>query len=96
MKGLMFRKTGKMLFISQKEASYQIWMLFMRFPIDIIFIDKENRIIDIIEHAVPLSWRPQTWTIYTPQKKCLYVLEAESGVVRKKKWSVGDMTEIYF
>ncbi|MEA1992783.1 MAG: DUF192 domain-containing protein [Euryarchaeota archaeon] len=88
MKGLMLKEKGRVLLKFHREGKYQIWMALMRFSIDIIGIGKERRVVDIMK-AVPLSFNPKTWKLYTPEK-CRYILEIEDGLAQKKGWSVGD------
>ena len=79
-KGLMFRKdisSGHgMLFTFSREARHGIWMLFMRFPIDIYFLDSEMKVVDYVKNAKPINpIKPSTWRVYTPRKPCKYILE---------------------
>ncbi|OWT32691.1 hypothetical protein BGI41_06375 [Methanobrevibacter sp. 87.7] len=54
-----------------------IHTLFMKIPIDILFIDKENRIYDTC------SLKP--WHFYTPKKEAKYIIELEYGFINKNK-----------
>jgi uncharacterized membrane protein (UPF0127 family) len=86
-RGLMFipkisEKEG-LLMEFESETKPAIWMLFMRFPIDIVFINKEKRIAEIKENAKPISIKPSTWKIYKPKNKCKWVLEIKAGVIKK-------------
>lgn len=78
MTGLMFRKEGDALLEFKKEGKYGIWMVFMRFPVDLVFLDKNKKIVDLIKNVPPLSFNPKTWKIYYPEKKCKYVLELDA------------------
>ena len=89
-RGLMFKKKGRLLLKFYFQDYHKIWMLFMKFSIDLIFIDKNKKIVDIIEDAEPITFNPKTWKIYGPNKKCKYILEIESGLVKRKKFTVGD------
>jgi len=78
--GLMFRKRlpkGKgMLFDFHYSDRHGIWTLFMRFPIDVYFLDDEGKIINKIKNAIPFSiFRPSAWKIYRPKKPCRYAVE---------------------
>ena len=78
MKGLSGRKElgcGGLLFVFTREAKHSIWMPNMKFPIDIVFIDKERKVVDIKCCARPISANPKTWRIFRPKEKALYVLE---------------------
>jgi len=89
-KGLMFKKKGRLLLKFYFQDYHKIWMLFMKFSIGLVFIDKNKKIIDIIENAKPITFNPKTWKIYGPKKKCKYILEVESGLVKSKKFVAGD------
>ena len=78
--GLMFRKRlprgAGMLFDFHFSDRHGIWMLFMRFPISIYFLDSDGKTIDAVNKAMPLNiFNPATWKIYRPNKPCRYVVE---------------------
>lgn len=78
-KGLMFRESlpeGHTLLMGfSKECRPGIWMLFMRFPINIAFLDNDMNVLEIRENLKPVSLNPKTWRIYYPEKRCRYVVE---------------------
>jgi len=79
-KGLMFRKsTRPMLFVFDNDDYHSIWMLFMRFPIDIVFLDSKMNVINEVKNAKPIGFSPKTWRIYRPKKKCRYIIERMAG-----------------
>lgn len=96
-KGLMFRKElskdSGFLMVFRNERKHEIWMFGMRFPIDIVFIDKDKRIVDIKHSVKPMGKNPKTWRIYRPKEPCRYVLEVNSGLIEKTKTEVGDVLE---
>ena len=78
MKGLSGRKSigcGGLLFVFNREGRHSIWMPNMKFPIDIVYIDKSKRIVDIKHEAKPISVNPRTWRIFIPSGKAKYILE---------------------
>ena len=89
-KGLMFRKflgiNRGMLFVSDTECHYPIWMFGMRFPIDIIWIDMQMRVVDIAKNAQPCLLFCR---FYTPKKKAKYILEVNAGFAERRKVKVG-------
>lgn len=94
MRGLMFRSSlgeGKgMLFVFDKEDYWPIWMMGMRFPIDIIWVGKNMRVVDIIKNARPrLSFKT-----HTPKRKAKYVLEFNAGFVKSRKIKIGSKIEV--
>ena len=75
LKGLMFRRklavqTGLLL-----DPCPQIHTCFMRFNIDVIFVDKNNRVIAVMEHLKP--WRMTKF--YTCARR---VLELPEGTLQ--------------
>ena len=91
--GLMFRvglpdKEG-MLFVFKEEGLYGFWMLHMRFPLDIIWIAQNKRIVHIEQNALPCS-DPNDCKSMIPQEKAMYVLEVNSGLVDKYRLKLGD------
>ena len=93
-KGLMFRKTGRMLLSFHFPARHGIWMFCMKFPLDLIFIDKNNRITNIVENVKPMTLNPKTWKVYYPNKRCKHVFEVEAGFAKKVNYKSGDVVEI--
>ncbi len=95
-KGLMFRKSlpeGKaILLIFEKEGNHGIWMPFMRFPIDAIFLDSRKRVVKIHENIQPMSLNPKTWKIYH-SKPVKYIIEMNAFSVKTTKTETGDIIE---
>lgn len=94
MRGLMLRKNLRkndgMFFIFNWEGYHTIWMMGMRFPIDIIWIGKDRRVVDFAQSASPYN----ILKVYIPKKKAKYVLEVSAGFVKKNKIKVG--TKVQF
>jgi len=96
-RGLMFRSAlpnGKsMLFTFGSEDHVGIWMLFMRFPIDLVYLDSRKRIISIYENIKPINLNPNTWKVYYPNTPAKYVLELSQGTVKKTGTELGDILD---
>ena len=92
-KGLMFRKNLKldkgMLFIFPNESKVSMWMKNTLVPLDIIFISKNYKIVDIINNAKAMSK-----DILTSKVKAKYALEINAGLVKKLNIKIGN--NIYF
>ena len=73
----MFRESLNrgMLFVFETQDIYPSWMKNTLIPLYIIWIDKDFKVVHI-EHAVPCN---DTCPSYVPEKKALYVLEANAG-----------------
>ncbi len=80
-KGLMFReylpdKNG-MFFIFPREDIYSFWMKHTLIPLDIIWLDKDLRVVYSKSFIPPCE--TQDCPVYTPEEKARYVLEVNAG-----------------
>lgn len=82
--GLMGKKDidFAMLFVNIKNPS--IHTHFMRFDLDVYFLDKNNRVID------KTTLKP--WKFYRPSKKAEYIMETKKD---KLKIKIGDCLEFF-
>ncbi len=78
-----------MLFVYETPAIPGFWMKEMNFPIDIIWIDENKKIIDITENLVPETF-PQ---VFYPHSQILYVLEVNAGWAKNHNASMDDTVE---
>ena len=89
MKGLMFREemcaSCGMLFIYPKDESHTFWMKNTYISLDMIFIDKEMKVVGFVENAPPLTEDSQS--IDKPSR---YILEVNGGFVKKNGIKAGD------
>ena len=74
LKGLMFKKIPL-----QNEGLWlipcnSIHMFFMKFPIDVVFLDREQKVIKIVQHLKP-------WKLIPPVKEAYSVIELPSGAI---------------
>ncbi len=87
--GLMFREslcsTCGMLFIFPEENIQTFWMKNTKIPLDMIFISKDFRIVDITQ-AEPCTKDP--CVRYTSQDQALYVLEVPQGFSTAHTFSI--------
>lgn len=83
-KGLMQRDNLEadkgMLFIFEKEGIYPFWMKNMKFPIDIIWLDKEMKAAYIYKNAQPCASECPN---IIPDKMAQYILEISAGEAEK-------------
>jgi hypothetical protein len=75
-----------MLFVFAKPDYYAIWMKKMNFPLDIIWLDENLRIVEIKNNIKPDSW-PQSFASSLPAQ---YILELKSGVGEKYNFQKQD------
>lgn len=78
-KGLSYRsgleKNTGMLFVFQEPNIYTFWMKDMNFPLDIIWLDQDKKIVHI-EHALSPSTYPES---FGPKIPTQYVIEVSAG-----------------
>jgi uncharacterized membrane protein (UPF0127 family) len=75
-----------MLFVFDQPNTYGIWMKDMHFPLDIIWLDKDQNVVTIKENARPEDYPD----VYYPDKLSLYVIEANIGFVMDNHIKTGD------
>ncbi|MEI6280933.1 MAG: DUF192 domain-containing protein [bacterium] len=75
-----------MLFIFDKPDKYYFWMKDMNFPIDMIWVTEDMKVIYIQKNAPPEAY-PET---YGPDANTKYVLEVVSGFSDKNNLKIGD------
>lgn len=79
-----------MLFVFENSYFHGFWMKDMNFPIDIIWLDENLKVVHIEKNVQPESF-PE---VYLPDKPALYVLEINAGEAEKNSIKVG--SEIVF
>ena len=91
MNGLMFRKNldknSGMLFVFDDEKNQTFWMKNTLIPLDIIFIGKDMKIVDI-KHATPCNEDP--CKLYQSSKPAKYALEVNGNFTIKNGIKVDD------
>jgi uncharacterized membrane protein (UPF0127 family) len=89
--GLMFRpslaRDRGMLFVFETEDFHGIWMKNCRFPIDILWLDPERRIVHLAESVPPCKADP--CPVYNPLRRAAYVVELNAGQARREQAVVG-------
>jgi uncharacterized protein len=89
--GLMFRPSlpldRGMIFLFETADFHGIWMKNCRFPIDILWLDEEKRVVHVAESVPPCKADP--CPVYNPMRRASYVIELNAGQARKEKAVVG-------
>ena len=62
-------KDAGMLFVFDSEAKHSFWMKNVKFPLDIIWLDKNKKVVHFVKNAQPDTGG--ALDIYTPPKKSL-------------------------
>ena len=79
-----------MLFIFDSEAMHGIWMKDVKFDIDIIWLDKEKKVVHIEEMISPKTFFEIPPKEFYPTVDSLYVVETKSGWVTDVGLETGD------
>ncbi len=95
-KGLMFRKglaeNEEMLFVFNQEGIHSFWMKNTLIPLDIIWLDKDKKVVEITKNAQ--SCQSRKCQSYRNQQPAKYVLEINAGLAEKINLNIG--SEISF
>lgn len=84
-----------MLFEFSTEDFHSFWMKDMKFDIDMIFLDKEMKVVHIFENVRKDTYKNETdYKIFIPKLKSKYVVEIKSGEIKKNKIKIGDIIEL--
>lgn len=78
-----------MLFIFNNSAYQTFWMMGMRIPIDIIWL-QDDKIVDITENTPAPRAGELNLPTYKPSQKANKVLELKAGWVEQFKVKIGD------
>lgn len=74
-----------MLFIFPKDKKPCMWMKDMRFPLDILWLDAQQRIVHMARNLSPLTY-PQ---VFCPRAPAAYVVELNAGQTQAAHVYVG-------
>lgn len=92
----MFRdsmpKNHGMLFIFPSERNRSFWMKNCRFPLDIIYFDKDLSLVNVVRGARPC--RSAQCPSYHSAGPAMYVLELNAGLADDLGLQPGDLIEL--
>lgn len=93
-RGMMFRDSlapdRGMLFFHTASGKYKYWMYQCRIPLDIIWMDRDRRIVEISAETPPCTTEAGACPNYGGNVEALYVLELGGGAAAKYGLKVGD------
>jgi uncharacterized protein len=93
-RGMMFRDSiapdRGMLFFHPAPGKYKYWMYQVRIPLDIIWMDRDRRIVEISAGTPPCTTEAGECPNYGGNYDALYVLELGGGMAAKYGLKVGD------
>ncbi len=90
-RGLMFTNKEAveempLVFEFKRPGIQSLHMLFVFYPIDVVFLDEKKKVLDIKQNFRPFR-------TYTSMKRSKYVIELPEGVVKRSKTEEGDQLE---
>lgn len=89
--GLMFRpalpQDRALLFVFDTADFHGIWMRNCRFPIDIVWLDEERKVVHVAAKVPPCKADP--CPVYQPLRRAAYVVEMNADQARREKVAVG-------
>ncbi|MCL4402550.1 MAG: DUF192 domain-containing protein [Acidobacteria bacterium] len=93
-RGLMFRDavprgTG-MLFIHDRPGAYSYYMYQVRIPLDIIWLDSGQRVVEISANTPPCNSKASQCPTYGGHARAQFVLELGGGEAARNGLNVGD------
>jgi len=91
-RGLMYREKLEfdqgMLFVFEEEDFHSFWMKNMAIPLDLLWIDKDKRIVHIEQDVPPC--REDPCPTYTSRIPAMFVLEMKAGSVKRRGLKILD------
>jgi uncharacterized protein len=82
------RENESMLFVYEEPLRHTFWMKDMKFPIDIIWLDSNGKIVHIEENLMPCPL-VLICPSYAPNADSQYVLETIAGFAQRHNISLG-------
>ncbi|MDP2909631.1 MAG: DUF192 domain-containing protein, partial [bacterium] len=89
MGGESLEEDAGMLFVFDKEDFYSFWMKNTLMPLDMIWINENNKIVYIQKNARPCE--TEKCQNYATPEKAKYVLEINAGLADKYGIKIGDI-----
>lgn len=95
--GLMFQKNlpedEGMFFVFEKEDIHLFWMKNTLIPLDMIWINKDNKVVFINKNTQPCLEEEECPSI-DPRIKAKYVLEINAGASEESRIKIGDTVKL--
>lgn len=87
--GLMFTRRMKqaLVFVFKKESIQHIHMFFVWYPIDVLWLDKNKKVVQLKENLQPFR-------IILAKKPAKYIIELEYGKIKRSKTEVYDQISL--
>jgi len=80
------RDDQALLFVFGTDGKWAIWMKDMNYPIDIVWLDKDKKVVHIVKNAPPESY---PYEKFISKEDARYVVEVLAGTADKKSIKIG-------
>jgi uncharacterized protein len=84
------REDQALLFVFGVDGKWTIWMKDMNYPIDIVWLDKDKKVVHIVKNAPPESYPDET---FVSKDDARYVIEFLAGTADKKSIKIGEKAD---
>jgi len=81
--GLMFSKQKNIIFEFKKEKKELIHMFFVFYPIDLVFLNKNKKVVELKQNLKPFK-------TYKSKNKAKYILELRKNTIKNNKIKVNN------
>ncbi len=89
--GLMFRKSlpadRALLFVFEETGFHGIWMKNCKFPIDIVWLDEERKVVHVAAGVPPCRREP--CPVYKSLRRAAFVIEMNAGEAKRSGARIG-------
>ena len=85
--GLMFSRKRTIAMVFDKEPIIPLHMMFVFYPIDVYFLNKDKVVVEI-----KLAFKP--FTFYVPEVKAMYAVELPADTISADIGSIIDFEEV--
>lgn len=80
-----------MIFIFDKPGRYSFYMKDMKFNIDIIYLNEDQKVVDIFKNAQFKDYKnPYDYEVYKPNYNSKFVIELKAGEIDNSGIKLGD------
>lgn len=80
------RQDQALLMVYQSDSKWPIWMKDMNYPIDIVWLDSNKKVVYIVKNAPPDSYPDK----FVPNDLARYVVELPAGTTSEKNIKIGE------
>ena len=83
-----------MMFQFDTPGIYPFWMKDMRFALDMIWLDSDNKVVTIHENISPDTYHKNPPELFLPTSPASAVIEVPAGFVKEYEVRIGDIAQV--